>query len=91
MLLRGGQSVCEFCLLTGEIANHKCWKYIYIIYIIYTLGYIKSSVFETKSFHMPSQNSHVDHSNFIPGSTQIRYVELNWFKCRSFHVLNWRD
>ena len=151
MLLRGGQSICEFCLLTGEIANHnrpfpsskkshlqgeakceaidmkmifnydankthfhnkgfalslvlkvrvfgtrkwpiKCWKYINIIYIYKCIrfGTLKvQHLKQIKSLH--SQNSNVDHSNLIPRSTQIRYIELNWFKCWSFHVLNWRD
>lgn len=37
-----------------------------------------------------SRNSPVGHSNFIHGSTQIRHVGVNWFKSRSFYVLNWR-
>lgn len=35
-------------------------------------------------------NSHVGQSNFIHGSSQIRHMGRNWFKRRSFHVLNWR-
>ena len=84
-LLREGQRssrFCEFCLLKGEKANDKRWKYVNIMHM-------KSLTFETKSLH--SRNSHVDDSNLIPGSTQIRDIELNWFQRRSFHALNWRN
>ena len=41
---------------------------------------MRSSMFETKSLH--SQNSNVDHSILIHGSTQIRLVVLYWLKRR---------
>ena len=43
--------------------------------------HMRSSTFEMKSLH--NRNSHVDHSNLIHGSTQIRCVDFNWFKRRS--------
>ena len=35
--------------------------------------------------------SHVDHSILIHGSTQVKFVGLNWLKRSSFHALTWKD
>ena len=60
-------------------SGSKLWLFIHLA------RYMKCSTFETKSLH--SQNSYVGYWNVIHGLTKIRYVGLNWFKLRCFHLL----
>ena len=60
-------------------SGSKLWLFIHLA------RYMKSPTFETKSLH--SQNSYVGYGNVIHGLAKIRYVGLEWFKRRCFHVL----